>query len=166
MSIPVLFEVMEQMILHHDSLLELSEQKVPVLVGNKVEELNRIVHKEAQLVRQLVECENRRVEAVNHFLISKGFRPTANITMNEIIKLIFHQEDKETAVRLQGELLSRMQKLKVLNEKNGQLIEQSLAFIEYSLDLVVGQPDDDTVYHNPANKASGSKRNSYFDTRA
>ena len=136
MSIPVLFEVMEQMILHHDSLLELSEQKVPVLVGNKVEELNRIVHKEAQLVRQLGECENRRVEAVNHFLISKGFRPTPAITMNEVIKLIFRQEDKEMAAHLQGELLSRMLQLKLLNEKNVQLIEQSLAFIDYSLDLV------------------------------
>ncbi|MCL6460199.1 MAG: flagellar protein FlgN [Gorillibacterium sp.] len=166
MSIPVLFEVMEQMILHHDTLLELSEQKVPILVGNKVEELNRIVHKETQLIRQLGECENQRIEAVNHFLISKGFRPTPNITMNEVIKLIFRQEDKETAVRLQGELLSRMQKLKVLNEKNGQLIEQSLAFIEYSLDLVVGPPDDDTIYRNPANRVTGAKRNSYFDTRA
>ena len=166
MSLPVLFEVMEQMIQHHDALLGLSEQKVTVLVDNKVEELNRIVHKEAQLVRQLGECENRRVDAVIQFLISKGFRPTPHITMNEIIKLIFRQEDKETATLLQKSLLNRVDKLKQLNEKNNQLIEQSLAFIEYSLDLVIGPPEDDTIYHNPAHRTAGHKRNGYFDTRA
>lgn len=166
MSLPVLFEVMEQMIVHHDALLGLSEQKVDVLVGNKVDELNRIVHKEAQLVRQLADCENRRMDAVNQFLISKGFRPTPHITMNEVIKLIFRQEDKETAQRLQKSLLTRVDKLKLLNEKNNQLIEQSLAFIEYSLDLVIGPPEDDTIYQNPALRNAGQKRNGYFDTRA
>lgn len=165
MSIQALREELEQLIRLHDALLELSEAKTKVLVENNVEELNRIVHKEAGLVRQVTVCESRRMEAIDRFLISKGFRPTPAITVSEVIRLIFRMEDKQAVADLQRELVRRLDRLKKLNEQNRQLIEQSLGYLNLSLDLVIGPPDDDTVYRNPLQQHSAGQRTRFYDNR-
>ncbi|WP_438435060.1 flagellar protein FlgN [Gorillibacterium sp. sgz500922] len=165
MSIQALREEMEQLISLHDALIELSEAKIRVLVENRVDELNRIVHKEAGLVRQVTECEKRRMEAIDRFLISKGFRPTPAITVGEVIRLIFRMEDKAAVGELQQELASRLDKLKRLNEQNRQLIEQSLDYLNLSLDLMIGPPDDDTVYRNPLQQQTAGSRYRFYDNR-
>ncbi|MEO3947268.1 flagellar protein FlgN [Gorillibacterium sp. CAU 1737] len=165
MSIQALREEMEQLIRLHDALLELSTAKTQVLVENNVEELNRIVHKEANLVRQVTECERRRMEAIDRFLISKGFHPTPSITVTEVVRLIFRMEDKQAILQLQQELSSRLAELKKRNEHNRQLIEQSLGYLNLSLDLMIGPPDDDTVYRNPQQPGTGAYRNRFYDHR-
>ncbi|WP_058300359.1 flagellar protein FlgN [Gorillibacterium timonense] len=165
MSIQALREEMEQLIHLHDGLLELSAAKTQVLVENNVEELNRIVHKEASLVRQVTECERRRMEAIDRFLISKGFHPTPAITVSEVIRLIFRMEDKQAVQHLQQGLADRLEKLKRLNEQNRQLIEQSLGYLNLSLDLVIGPPEDDTVYRNPHQQNAAGYRNRFYDNR-
>jgi len=166
MSIQALREELEQLISLHDSLIELSEAKTRVLIENNLEELNRIVHKEAGLIRQVTECEQRRMEAIDRFLISKGFRPTPAITVSEIIRLIFRMEEKEAVSHLQQELARRLDKLKRLNEQNRQLTRQSLDYLNLSLDLLIGPPEDDTIYKNPLQQNSTGYRYRLYDNRA
>lgn len=157
---------MEELIRLHDSLLQLAKEKTGVLIHNQVEELNRIVHRENQLIKQIGEGDRRRVECVNLFLKEKGFRPDPSVTVSELNKLIVRAEDKETMRRLQADLLSKLKELKELSDLNRQLIEQSLLFIEHSLDLVLGPPENEVTYGNPQRPASDKKRTGLFDTRA
>ena len=88
------------------------------------------------------------------------------ITITEIVKLMFRSEDKERIQGLQIELLDRLNELKLINERNTKLIEQSLAFIDYSIDLLSGPPEDEVFYQNPLTQKGGSAKAMRFDTRA
>jgi len=46
------------------------------------------------------------------------------------------------------------------------LIRQSLAFIEYSIELLVGNPSEDIVYQHPQKNHGTGGRNGVFDRRA
>jgi flagellar biosynthesis/type III secretory pathway chaperone len=150
----------------HDALSELAEQKKQVLIHNIVEQLTQIVSKENKLVKQLGELDRQRVEVIGQFLMEKGYKPNPKVTVSDLTKIIFNIEDKKTLLSLQKQLLGSIRKLREMNQLNQQLIEHSLSFIDYSLDLIVGPPDDDVIYHKPQQGNRGRKGLGLFDTRA
>jgi flagellar biosynthesis/type III secretory pathway chaperone len=166
MSIQALTDAMENLIRIHDSLLELAKQKTQVLVQNDVDQLNRIVNKESVLVRQIMELDRERVEAIDAFLAEKCYKPIPNITISELAKLIFKAEDKQRLSDKQKALLERVDRLREHNTLNQQLIEQSLAFIDYTLDLIIGSPEEEAIYGNPAGRSPSIRRPGIFDSRA
>ncbi|RAV03109.1 flagellar protein FlgN [Paenibacillus sp. YN15] len=166
MSINDVIQCLEEMNLLYAAMLDLACRKKEVLIANRVEDLNQIVHKENLLVRQLNELEGKRTEAVNAFLVQKCYRPNPKISVSDLIVLLFKAEDKARLQQAQQTLSHTLSRLKEANELNQQLIRQSLAFIEYSMDLVLGPPEDDVVYHNPSAAQQGYKRTGMFDSRA
>lgn len=166
LSVQALLGSMEQLERLHRELLDLAEEKVPVLIGNDIDSLNRIVHREHQLTKQIVECEASRQTAADRFLVSKGFRPNPAVTVTDLIKLAFKAEDKKALMECQEGLLATLKKLKEANERNQRLLEQSIVFVNFSLDLIIGPPEDDVIYQNPGLQGAALKRPGMFDTRA
>jgi flagellar biosynthesis/type III secretory pathway chaperone len=166
MSIQGLTQTMDQLIRIHQALVELAEQKTSILVMNKVDKLNQIVNKETSLMKQITELDLQRIEDISGFLIEKGYKPNPNITVGDLVKLVVKVEDKQLLTDTQRQLLSTIDKLRELNHLNQKLIEQSLMFIEYSMDLIVGPSEDDIVYRNPRHQQQGIKRTGMFDSRA
>lgn len=150
----------------HTELLGLGERKRAILVVNNIDELTKIVSLENKLVKQIAESENVWLESAKQFLESKGVKPEASVTMSDLIKLVFNPSDKQMLQNEQQRLLSTIEELKKLNAFNQQLIEQSLTYINYTLDLVTGAPEGDTVYLNPNKQSSQGSRRGVFDTKA
>jgi flagellar biosynthesis/type III secretory pathway chaperone len=150
----------------HTTLLELAELKKNVLIHNEVGKLTEIVNKENKLIKQIGILDQERVDGVGNFLIEKGYKPNPKVTIGDLIKIIFNIEDKKTLMEAQRQLKETIHQLRQKNVVNQQLIEQSIIYIDYSLDLFVGPPDDDAVYHNPQQQMKGAKRPGVFDTRA
>jgi flagellar biosynthesis/type III secretory pathway chaperone len=150
----------------HNTLLELVDDKKHVLIHNNVEKLTQIIAKENKLMKQIGEMDRQRVEAIGNFLVDRGFKPNPKVTVSDLSKIIFNVEDKNVLKDLQKQLTSTIHKLRQKNVVNQQLIEQSLAFIDYSLDLYVGTPEEDAFYHNPQKQAKGNKRPGLFDAKA
>jgi flagellar biosynthesis/type III secretory pathway chaperone len=165
MSVQGLLQTMLKLVQVHITLLDLAEQKTNILVNNKVDKLNQIVNKETQLMKQITELDHQRINDISEFLIEKGYKPNPNITVGDLVKLVVKVEDKQAISDAQKHLLSIIDKLRQLNQLNQKLIEQSLAFIEYSMDLVLG-PDDGIIYQNPSHQQQALKRNGMFDSRA
>jgi flagellar biosynthesis/type III secretory pathway chaperone len=166
MSIQGLTQTMDQLIQIHRALVELAEQKTSILVMNKVDKLNQIVNKETSLMKKIMELDFQRIEEISGFLTEKGYKPNPNITVGDLIKLVVKAEDKKQLTDSQRQLLSTIDKLREINSLNQKLIEQSLAFIEYSMDIVLGPSDEDVVYRNPSHQQQGIKRTGMFDSRA
>lgn len=165
MGIEAILEVMNKLQEAHVALLKLTKEKAPIIVRNEVEQLNNIVSKENKIVRHIAELDQQRLMAVSEYLMSRGYAPNPRITVSDLIKIIFKAEDKLLLEEAQVKLLAVIEELKQENALNQQLIEQSLAFIDYSLDLVLGAPEDDAIYRNPAQQRSGG-RPGVFDTKA
>jgi flagellar biosynthesis/type III secretory pathway chaperone len=166
MSVQGLIDTMDKLNQVHLALLELSEQKTAVLVQNEVDKLNQIVNKETNLIKQISQLDLQRIQDIRDFLIQKDYKPNPNITVADLIKLVVKAEDKKSLMDAQKVLLETIDKLKDLNQLNHKLIEHSLAFIDYSMDLLLGPPENEVVYQNPTHQQQGIKRNGMFDSRA
>lgn len=150
----------------HESLLELGERKKQVLIRNDVEQLMQIVAKENKLIKQINELDGQRVEAIGQYMIEKGYKPNPKVTVSDLTKIVFNVDDKKLLLGKQKQLMGTIHKLKEVNYLNQQLIQHSLTFIDYSLDLIAGPPEDEVTYRHPHQQLYGSKRVGLFDTKA
>jgi flagellar biosynthesis/type III secretory pathway chaperone len=166
MSVQGLLQTMDKLIQIHLLMLELSEQKTNILVLNQVDKLNKIVNKETNLIKQIVQLDQQRIEDISEFLLQKGYKLNPKITVEDLIKLVVKAEEKKSLADKQRQLLGTIDKLRQLNQLNQKLVEQSLAFIEYSMDLFIQTPEQDAFYQNPHQQSSNPSRNGIFDTRA
>lgn len=150
----------------HITLLELAEQKKQVLIHNDVEQLMRIIARENKLMKQVEELILQRNEATGQFMIEKGYKPNPKVKISDLTRIIFNIEDKKLLIHLQKQLMENIRKLQEANQINRQLVEQSLQYINYSLDLISSPPEDDLVYQHPKQRAYGTRRPGLFDTRS
>lgn len=166
MNIATLLEMLEQLIELHQVLLVLAKEKTPVLVNNQVDELNSIVHKEHKLIKQVEELDRRRVQLTGEYLISRGYNPDPRVRVSDLIKIVFKAEEKKALSDVQKRLFDSITELQKQNELNQKLIEQSLVFIDYTLDLFVKTPEQDAFYQHPNQSPYITVRTGLFDTKA
>ncbi|MEF3305161.1 flagellar protein FlgN [Paenibacillus sp. GYB003] len=150
----------------HRLLLELSEQKRQVIVAGDVERLMQITQKEGKLVRLAEQLETERAEAVQAYMRSRNMYVTSAITIQTLSKIAVRLEEKQALAERREELLGLIGKLKQANDLNRQLIQQSLAFITYSLDILLDPSDQEAVYHHPLQEQPAYQANSLFDRKA
>ncbi|MNC05504.1 FlgN protein [compost metagenome] len=165
MALTRLFEILERLDETHLQMLDLAAVKKQTIMDNKVDGLIDIMNRESKLVKLIGQLEEQRAEAVFIFLQGVGIRSNLNLNLSELSRLVFDPEDKSRLQQVQQKLSDTLQRLKQANELNQKLIEQSLTFIDYSLDLLVGRPNQEFTYHHPADKGYTSARPGLFDTR-
>ncbi|MGG1614567.1 MULTISPECIES: flagellar protein FlgN [Paenibacillus] len=148
------------------TLIELGAEKQKAIMANDVAGLTQVMTKETRLLKQAAELDELREESVFRFLKEKGIRSQLNLTITEMSRLVFDTEEKQMLLDAQRQLSITLQELKRLNAINKELIEQSLTFIDYSLNLLTSLPEDELMYTDPTKQQATKKNRSYFDTRA
>lgn len=166
MAIQDMLQVLSEQTEIHRDMLQIADQKKNAIIQNDVERVNQLVNKESKLIRQITELEEKRIFEVNRFVVGKGYRANPNITISDLLKIVFNGEERKKLQEAQASLAAVVGKLKEANALNQQLIEQSLQFINYSLDLIAGTSEDDAIYHHPDKQNHTLKRPGMFDTRA
>lgn len=150
----------------HVAMLESAQKKRSAIMNNQVEEMIGILNQESRIVKQIEQLEDARIAACYAFLQERGVKSQLNLTITELSRLVFDQEEKKALLDMQKKLSDTLHQLKEINDLNQKLIEQSLTFLDYSLDLLVGEPEQAATYQHPADKGGGRGRPGLFDTRA
>lgn len=147
-------------------LLQCSLRKRDALVNRNIDELAKIIKEEATTVRKMGKLEEERHHQVEDYLKRLGV--TADeITLQQLIQILPNQETKAKLQKQADELITTTNELKKLNELNTKLIEDSLAFVEQSIDLITNTEDQQITYGKP-NQKGDQKQGSYnfFDKKA
>lgn len=166
MAIQEIVEIMQDMTGLHQQLLELAAQKKDAIIHNQVDQLNGLVNKESRIGKRISELEEQRTFETDRYLVGKGYRPNPAITVSDLTRIIVKAGEKQALIEAQAQLLEVLEDLKEANKLNQELVKQSLAYIDYSLNLLIGA-EDEAVYHNPHQQPHGlSKRSGFFDSRA
>ena len=165
MAIRELILVLEQMSQVYTVLLQLEEQKKPAIIANRVDELSQIMQQEAKLMILAEQLEARRSDTVREFTQSQGL-PQHGITMNELPRLVFQLEERKSLILAQDTLAQIVMRVKEMNDLNRQLVQHSLAFIDYSLDLFMGSPEQEFTYSRPTAAGSAVSRSGFINVRA
>jgi flagellar biosynthesis/type III secretory pathway chaperone len=158
--------ILKQLVEAHRELIDIGEQKKEALISNRVELLNEQVNKETRLIRHITALEKERLEASMNFLISRGYAPNPQVTLANLIQLVYKVTDKQALQEIHAELLEVTSRLKQLQQLNNDLLNHSMDYIEYSLNLMVGYMDDDATYSDPSKRNQQVKRPGFFDTKA
>ncbi|WP_151733756.1 flagellar protein FlgN ['Paenibacillus yunnanensis' Narsing Rao et al. 2020] len=165
MPLTTLIESLERLDEAHLRMLDLAGIKKQTIMDNKVNGLIDIMNQESKLMKQIGQLETARSEAAYAYIQSVGIRSNLQLNLTELTRLVFDPEDKVRLQHIQQKLSDTLHRLKHANDLNQKLIEQSLSFIDYSLDLLVGRPNQEFTYHHPSDKSSGSARPGIFDAR-
>lgn len=166
MSVQLLQESMDRMDESYSKLIEIMQDKKQAVISNDYTELVRTLSQESKLIKNIEELEKDLLASAQGFLKSKGVKSQLELTITEILRLVFDPEEKRILTESRAKIEGRLQDLKRLNSLNQELIGQSLTFIDYSLNLMMGGMDDEATYSSPQSQdKKPTVRSNMFDTR-
>lgn len=165
MSVQDVITQLQQLNTLHTQLLELGKKKKDIIIKNDIDALAKLIQEESKLAKQVAGSEQQWISAAKAVFVSYGIEPEPSLTVSDLLKLIKDEEERGALQQAQSELLVTMHELKQVNALNQQLIEQSLAFIDYTINILAGTTDDVT-YGKPSNPQQGHSYRGMFDARA
>lgn len=144
-----LISVLQKEIELHNQLLKLAQEKEMAIINNQISLLQEVTKKEAQVIEGIKEQEQARIEVINQ--LARYFEiSTKDLTMSKLVALIDAEMSGEFK-KLHKEIVSLIDKLRRVNERNNSLIKTSLELISYSMNLFINLSAGEAVY-NPKGK--------------
>jgi flagellar biosynthesis/type III secretory pathway chaperone len=163
MSSELLTACMKKLVKIHQTFNELAEEKTVSLTKGDIAHLKSIMQKETVQIKQLQRVEQERIRLVQFFIQTKGLVTEVG-TLAEILHHV-NDGEKDVLVSLQEQIVQQIGILKEKNKLNEQLIEDSLRFVNLSLDVI--QPEHETGNYGRPDKANDEPQGrSLFDSKA
>jgi flagellar biosynthesis/type III secretory pathway chaperone len=155
-----LIELLEKHVKLHKGLLELAKKKTEVLKKGDMEALSGIMKEEQKYIAAINQIERERIQVVEAMISGEEERTlTACISRTE-------GTERTMLEKLRDELSAVISELKNINLLNQQLIQQSLQFVNMTLDMIMPQPQD--INYGTPNKTPNPYEGgrSLFDSKA
>ena len=157
-----LMDILEQETKIYEELLKLSKDKIDIIAKGKVIELDEITKTEQALVLKVGKLEAFREKIVND--LSQELRTNPwDLTISELIRYL----DKNQAQRFEEyktKLLNTINEIKTTNELNSKLIQNSIEYINFSVNVLSTIPEEGNNYGNTGHTNEGKKK-TYFDVK-
>lgn len=150
MALTDLFENLDNLLKLHQALYTLAVEKKAVLIKGDIHQLTDITHTEQKLIKAVQATETQRIALVQQLYRENGIS-LSDGTLEELIKIWRGLEEKNRLKHYREELIRIVTELRRANELNQQLLEQSLSFVNLSLELITDTPEDDFIYQHPSN---------------
>jgi flagellar biosynthesis/type III secretory pathway chaperone len=164
LSVQSIIETIEKLTSLHQQLIKLSEEKTTIVKEGAVDKLQAILIKERKYVQQLGQVEEKRKTLVDTWFSERKLSLEEATVTNMLQHLTDDkekQEVEESAVRLTEAIV----KLKQQEQLNMALIQQSMQFVQLSVDLL--SPSLKNInYGNKSEKDQSGENRSVFDSKA
>jgi len=157
-----LVELLKQQADIYNQMLVKSKEKTDIIINGKVDELDKITKLEKALVSDIAKMEKEREALVSKITKEIGIS-SEQVTISELIKKL-DKNEAERLEELREKILEILKELKEVNNLNSMLIENSLEYTEFSLNVLSAAQVSDNNYGN-SGKVSGSKSRSFFDVK-
>lgn len=146
----------------YSEFLELSRQKTEVIINGDVKELENITKREQALIDNVGELEETREQVVSEIACAIGAE-TSSLTISTIIDSL----DKLWAEKLKkarNSILYTIDEIRQINLQNKILIDTSLEYIDFSLNLMSSASSKGVKYSKDGKEGNDEKR-SLFDVK-
>lgn len=163
-TIDAVINVMNETINVHRKVLELSKEKTEYIKTGDMEQLSKILVKERKHVQEMEQIEQKREKIVeqtfNHFNIPDEKEKTVSVLLDHVV----HPEEKQRLETVVTELLEVIIELRRSEQLNRELLEQSMQFVQLSLELL--QPSERKINYQKNDKNQVRSNRSVFDSKA
>ena len=130
-----LVEVMKEQAERYNELLGLSLEEKDVLVQNDIDTLTKITNLKKIVITQNNRLETKRVSLAKDIAEVMGYGE-GEIELSKLIELMGEQPEATELTEVATQLRETMDKLRVANDENKLLLENSLEFVEYSINVI------------------------------
>ncbi|MHA6252369.1 flagellar protein FlgN [Oceanobacillus sp. CAU 1775] len=126
---------LEKLVALHEELLLFSEQKTEIIKEGSIEKIQKLIVKERKLIRQVEQAENERREVVKAWYIANN-DSVEDASVTDILEKLTDKQEKEALEQVTIKLTKAITNLKANEQLNMALINQSMQFVQVSLDLL------------------------------
>lgn len=158
MSEGTIIDALTKLVKLHKSLQSITERKTESIVNNDMEALSTLL-KEEQLHMKAV--RTMEVQIKSAITTATG---NDNATVSDYLETL-EEDNQQVIERLQHDLIQTIGKLKEQNDLNQALLEESLAFVQVSMDLLTPDPESYNYGGNEDDEHLSVGR-SAFDSKA
>jgi flagellar biosynthesis/type III secretory pathway chaperone len=144
-----LTDILANQISGYDSLIALSEIKKDIIVSNDAEALQKITSEENAVVGRVQKLDKNRLAVMNEIAIVLNIQ-NPDYTLSDLCELIKEQDEYNLLVDLTNDTREKLIKLKAINTQNKVLIENSLEYIEYSVNVMRSSLEPNKSFYNTA----------------
>jgi len=144
-------------------ILELSRKKTEIIRQGKVEELDNIIKAEQSLVMLAGGLRGER-EKLSGMIASQMKMDIKELTLSQLMEWV-DEPLKGRMKSLQQEFIAVLNEQKQLNDLNQRLIQINLDYIDFTLDLLNGEPQSSELYQQKG-KTVPVQRTSLVDRKA
>jgi len=116
-------------------LLDTAFEKKQIIIKNNIEELQLITDKENTLIGKALKLDKERMQYFEDiaFVLNKDKN---KMTLSYLVEIMKGQSEYEELLNIKNELFDILKKLKKINDQNQDLIDYSLEYVEYSVNLL------------------------------
>ncbi len=131
-----LIHLLEEENKEYKLLIEISNEKTPVIVSGDLEALNNLVAKEQARVNKITNLEKDRTQVVEDIATVLNKKPE-KLNVKAIVELLKGQDavQKKLAIA-HDELKQTLKEMVAINELNKNLIKESLELIEFNMNYL------------------------------
>jgi flagellar biosynthesis/type III secretory pathway chaperone len=117
-------------------LIPIAEEKTRVIIKNDLDALQKITEQEQLTIEKITALEKKREEVVINIGTVLS-RDPKELNMKALIKIMGKQPEEQKALsRIHDELDGNLRRLVTINDRNKELINQSLEMIEFNMNLI------------------------------
>ena len=119
-----------------ERLLALSQQKTPIIVSNKIAELEKITDEEQVIVSRISNLETKR-ETVTKDIAEVINKDVEELKLTTLIDLMSNQPgERKRLSEVHDKLSAIVKQIRQVNEGNAELIKNALEMINFDLSVV------------------------------
>ncbi|MGL4362145.1 MAG: flagellar protein FlgN [Cellulosilyticaceae bacterium] len=120
----------------YEGLLTLAKYKTDAIVNKDIKLLTEVMDSEEQFVGRVQQLDEKREGYLKDIALVTGL-PYKGITVTMIIEKMGNSLDiSQQLVELKNQLVEIIEKLKVQNDLNKQLLQQSLEFVDFTINAI------------------------------
>lgn len=133
-----LIAIMDEEAVYYENYLEMANNKKEVIIKGDVPSLQQITHEEEIVAGQLFRLEKKRKSVIEDICTVTNRNPSEFKIKDLMMDLSARPEEGAKLTETAERLNVALQKCKEINRVNKMLIEQSLDFVEFSINAISG----------------------------
>lgn len=163
MLVKQIIEQLEKIYQLQKSLLIISKEKTELIKNNDIDQFNQLLMTERKHVQAIEQLESKRMNLTDEFFEKEA--PESERTISQLIELVKDEEERKQLQHIFEKLIFVLADLKQQEKLNQDLTQQSLQFIDLSLELLQPHLNKNLNYGQGSGQQT-KRQSSVFDSKA
>ncbi len=159
-----LLENLSEQIAFYGKLLAFSQEKKTVIIKNDVSGLQRVTSDENVIIGRLQKLDKGRESLMMDMADVLGI-DKKTMTLTVLIEKLKSQKEAEPLSELRENLIALTAELKQINDQNKELIDSSIDYINFSMNLLQGTIGGNSSYYDSRGQEINAGNRGFFDAK-